>query len=256
MSFFNKVLASVGIGGATIDTKLEKDKVIPGEELTGVVEIRGGKVVQTIDDIYFSINTEYFKEINDKKVRSTAAIERIRLATGFKLEPNESREIPFSIQIPLDTPVTLGRTQVWVKTGLDIKNTIDPADNDYLRVLPSSLLNGVVDGLTGLGFRLREVECEQASYRYRQRLPFIQEFEFVPIAGTYRGRLDELELIFIPISQTQAELYFQVDRKARGLGSLLAEAFEMDETNVHMSVSLNDLSTMQSKLSSMLQRYS
>jgi sporulation-control protein len=35
MSVFNKVLASVGIGAATVDTKLESDQVVPGEDVQG-----------------------------------------------------------------------------------------------------------------------------------------------------------------------------------------------------------------------------
>ena len=54
MSFFNKVFASVGIGAAKVDTKLEKDRVMPGEEVRGIVEIRGGNTEQNIDDIYLS----------------------------------------------------------------------------------------------------------------------------------------------------------------------------------------------------------
>ena len=68
MSFFNKVLASVGIGAATVDTKLERDQVVPGEEIKGIVEIRGGNVEQKIDDIYLSVNTQYVKESDDRKV--------------------------------------------------------------------------------------------------------------------------------------------------------------------------------------------
>ncbi|MGE7055864.1 sporulation protein, partial [Paenibacillus glucanolyticus] len=36
MSFFNKMLASVGIGAAQIDTHLEKSSYYPGEEVRGV----------------------------------------------------------------------------------------------------------------------------------------------------------------------------------------------------------------------------
>lgn len=41
MSFFNKMLASVGIGSAQIDTKLEKDRLKPGEMISGSIEVRG-----------------------------------------------------------------------------------------------------------------------------------------------------------------------------------------------------------------------
>lgn len=256
MSFFNKVLASVGIGAATVDTKLERDVVMPGEEIKGVVEIRGGNTEQKIDDIYLTVNTQYVKESDDHKMNVTATIERIRLATAFTVSANEKREIPFSFILPIDTPVSMGRTRVWVATGLDIKNAVDPADKDYLQVRPGKLLDSVLEAVSALGFRIREVECEQASYRLRQRLPFIQEFEFVPTSGSFRGKLDELELVYLPISAASADLHFQIDRKARGLGGFLAEALEMDETNIRISVSQDDIPALTQKLQAMIQQYS
>ena len=52
MSFFNKVLASVGIGSAKVDTKLETDVSTPGRQIKGVVEIQGGSTQQQINDVY------------------------------------------------------------------------------------------------------------------------------------------------------------------------------------------------------------
>lgn len=256
MSFFNKVLASVGIGAATVDTKLVNDQIAPGEELKGIVEIRGGNVQQSIDDIYLAVNTQYVKESDDQKYNVTTTIERIRLASACTVAPNEKREIPFSFILPIDTPLSMGKTKVWVTTGLDIKNAVDPSDQDYLHVKPGKLQEGVLNAISSLGFRLREVECEQASYRLRQRLPFIQEFEFVPVSGPFRGRLDELELIFLLTSATTGHLHFQVDRKARGLGGFLSEALEMDETNIRLSVSIEDLPFIQQKIQAMIQQYS
>jgi sporulation-control protein len=54
MSLFNKVFASIGIGSATVDTKLEKDVFVPGEEIRGIVQIKGGRLEQLIDDIYLN----------------------------------------------------------------------------------------------------------------------------------------------------------------------------------------------------------
>ena len=256
MSIFNKVLASVGIGAATVDTKLESEQVTPGQDIQGIVEIQGGNVEQQINEIYLSINTQYVQETNDQKHHVTATIERIRLSSPFTISANERKGIPFSFPLPSETPVTMGRTKVWVKTDLDIKNAIDPTDKDYLQVKPGPLLNGVLNSISSLGFRLREVECEKATYRLHGRLPFIQEFEFVPTSGAFRGRLDELELVFLPNSSTTADLHFQIDRKARGLGGFLAEAMEMDETNITASISMSDLPTLPQKLKTLLERYS
>lgn len=256
MSFFNKVFASVGIGATKVDTKLEKEILAPGEEVKGVIELQGGSIEQKVDEIYLSLHTTYIKESNDKKYSQTATIDKFRLTESFTIQPNEKKVIPFSFRLANDTPLTFGRTKVWVSTGLDIKNAVDPTDKDYIKVVPNPLMNSVLNAVSDLGFRLREVDCEQAPYRLRRRLPFIQEFEFVPVSGPYRGRLDELELVFFPASADQMDIYLQVDRKARGLGGFLAEALEMDETNVKVTVSSSDIPTMKQQLSNVISRYS
>jgi sporulation-control protein len=256
MAFFNKVFASIGIGSATVDTKLEKETVFPGEEINGVVEVKGGNVEQQIDVIHLSIHTTYLKEMDDKKFTKTALIDQYRLNEPFTIQPKETKQIPFSFRLPIDTPVSLGRTKVWVSTGLDIKNSIDPTDKDYLKVQPSQLTEAVISAVSDLGFRLREVDCEEAPYRLRRRLPFVQEFEFVPVSGSFRGKLDELEIVFFPVSNSETEIYMQVDRKARGLAGFLSEAMEMDESHVRFTVHSSDLSSIREKVGSIIQKYS
>jgi sporulation-control protein len=255
MSIFNKVFASIGIGAASVDTKLEKETVIPGEVVRGVVEIRGGNVDQKIDEIYLSVYTTYLKESDEKKYSKTALIDQFRLNEPFTIQAKEVKQIPFSFQLSIDAPITLGRTRVWVSTGLDIKNAIDPTDKDYLKVIPNPLTEAILNVVSELGFRLREVDCEEAPYRLRRRLPFVQEFEFVPISGAFRGRLDELELVFYPTSTSEIEVYMQVDRKARGLGGFLSEAMNMDESHVHLTLSSADLPSLKEKISSVIHKF-
>ncbi|KON87546.1 sporulation protein SpoOM [Sporosarcina globispora] len=255
MSFFNKVLASVGIGSAKVDTKLEKDSAAPGEVIRGVVEITGGNTEQKIDDIYLSLNTTYLKESDDKKYTVSGLIDRFRLSQSFTLAANERKEIPFTFNLPVDTPLSFGKTKIWVATGLDIKNAVDPSDNDYIRVVANPLMDSVLNAVSSMGFRLREAECEQAPHRLRSRLPFIQEFEFVPVAGPFRGKLDEMEVVFFPQSNGETEIMMQVDRKARGLGGFLAEALEMDETFVRFTVTNADIPYMQQKIQSVIAKY-
>ena len=73
----------------------------------------------------------------------------------------------------------------------------------------------VLEAIENLGFRLNEADCEQAPY-FRRRLPFVQEFEFVPTSGYYRQMLDELELIFL-LDEDGLEIIFEFDRRAKGL---------------------------------------
>lgn len=255
MSFFNKVLASVGIGSAKVDTKLETDVAIPGGQIKGVVEVQGGNTQQQINDVYLILKTKYVKESDEKKYHVTGVIDQFRLIESIVLEKNERKTIPFSFQLPLDTPLSIGRTQVWIETGLDIKNAVDPTDKDYLRVVPNELMESVFRAVDSIGFRLREAECEQAPYRLKRRLPFIQEFEYVPYAGPFRGRLDELEITFFPMSNDEIEIFMQVDRKVRGLGSLFSEALNLDESNIRFTVRRTDIANMQQKIQSVIQNY-
>jgi sporulation-control protein len=255
MSFFNKVFASVGIGSAAVDTKLQKDTYMPGETVNGVVEIKGGKVEQQVDEIYLTLNTTYLKESDDKKYTVTASIDRFRLTTPFTVRPNEQKDIPFSFQLPFDTPLSIGRSKIWVTTGLDIKGGVDPSDKDYLKVVPNQLMSAVFKAIDNLGFRIREADCEEAPRRLRGRLPFVQEFEFVPTSGLFRGRLDELEVVFFPSGNGSLDIMFQVDRRARGLAGLFSEAMGADETNVRLSVSNEDIPNLQQKIQSVIQRY-
>ncbi|MDQ0214424.1 sporulation-control protein [Oikeobacillus pervagus] len=255
MSFFNKVLASVGIGSAKVDTKLEKSSFIAGEYMNGVVEINGGQIEQKIDAIYITILTTYIRESNDKKYTDHAAIQKVQISDPFTIQANEIKTIPFSLQLPLDTPITYGRSRVWLATGLDIKNAVDPHDKDFIEVRPNSLTSAILEEIQKLGFRLREVECEQASNRIRRRYPFIQEFEFVPTSGPFRGKLDELEVMFLEQSEQSTEILLQVDRRARGIGSFLAEALEMDESFVRLSVAIEDLPQLRSILQQTISKH-
>ncbi|WP_102348530.1 sporulation protein [Bacillus sp. Marseille-P3661] len=256
MSFFGKMFASIGIGSAKVDTVLANDKLTPGEEIKGKVVVKGGNVQQEIDEIYLSVVTFYEREVNDKKVKEETVIGKYRLSERFSINQNETQEIPFSFMLPIDTPVTLGKTKVWVQTGLDIKMAIDPADRDYIEVNAHPLMNAFLNTVTDLGFRLREVEVQAAPRHIRGRLPFLQEFEFVPISGEFRGRLDELEVVFISIRPDQMDVLLQVDRRANNLGGLFSEMLNMDETNLKISVSKEDIPYLKQKLENLIRQYS
>lgn len=254
MSFFNKVLASVGIGAATVDTKLEKSTYSAGEVMRGEIEVRGGNVAQQIDTIYLTVYTTYIREANDKKYTDKAAVNKVKVSDPFSIDAGENKVFPFSLTLPLDTPITMGKTKVWVQTELDIKNAVDPEDKDYIDVKPSKLAASVLDAVQGLGFRLRKTECEQASARFRGHYPFMQEFEFAP-TGQYRSHLDELEVVFLSQSEHSVELLMQIDRKVKGLGSLFAEALDMDESFVRTTITIQDLPNLQSKLQQIISKH-
>ncbi len=232
MSLLKKALASIGIGSARVDTLVETPRVRPGGVLRGVVRMQGGQVAQEIGAVYLELMTRYTKETDDAEHHHDVALTRLDLAEPFVLEPGMHKELPFTLRLPLETPVTLHKTRVWLKTGLSIPLAVDPKDHDPLEVEPTPEMQAVLEAMTRLGFRLREVECTYAP-RLGERFGFVQEFEFVPVRGPFRGRLDEVEVYFFPRGEA-LELVLQVDRRARDLHGLLEEAMGMDERFVRL----------------------
>ena len=250
MSLFNKVLASVGIGAAKVDTKLHKSTYTLNEDITGVVEIIGGSTEQQIDAIYLTLHTNFIREVDDKKINDQAVLHQYKLNEPFTIQAEEKRQIPFSFTLPSVVPVTTGNSRVWIQTGLDIKNAVDPKDKDFIEIQPTRLANGVLTAIQNMGFRLRKVDNEQAPSNLRRQTPIVQEFEFTPTNSTYRRYLDELEIVFLHQSPNSVEILVQVDRRARGLGGFLSEAFDMDESFIRLTLSEND--NIQAKLEQLI----
>jgi sporulation-control protein len=258
MSMFKRMLASVGIGAAQVDLMLHQDVVPAGDTITGVVRIQGGRVDQQIDDVYAHVMTRYLKEQNNTKMHVEAAVSKYQLTGKFTAEAEQVYEFPVSFVLPAITPVTMGRTPVWIQTGLDIKEAVDPKDQDQLQVRPHPHAAVVLEAVDQLGFRLREVTCEYApSYGRMSGLPFVQEFEFVP-TSQFRGQLDELEVIFFP-DDNGVDLLLQIDRKARGLAGLFSEAMDTDESFVKVRIDRNQLASgvhyVAGELNDLIRRY-
>ena len=256
MSFFTKLFASMGIGNARVDTKLEKETYKPGDHVRGVVEVKGGAVAQKIDEIFVSLHTKYRMESDSKEMMKTALIERFRINEPFTIAANEMKEIPFTFTLPLETPLTYGKVKVWVTTSLDIKHAIDPRDEDYIDVVPTPLIHETFIALTNVGFKLRESECEEASPIWRKKVPYLQEFEFVPVRGMFRGKVNEVELTFFQTSVESAEILLEIDRKSRGLTGLFAEVLELDESKVRLNIHVNDIPYLEKIVTEVLTQYS
>ncbi|WP_099159188.1 sporulation protein [Virgibacillus ndiopensis] len=221
-----KWLASVGIGSAKVDTQLENDRLVPGEQVLGKVIIQGGNTEQQVDRINLFVMTEAVRDKDDRKVYEKVKLNEFSVGESFTIREGETKELDFQFILPVHTPPTIGKTEVWIQTGMDVPNAIDPNDRDYVQVDPHQNMHTVIEALTNvMGFRLRKVEME-----YSRRYNYVQEFEFLP-GSEFRRDLDELEAMFF-MQEGRVEVLLQIDRRAKGLGGLFAEALETDESYV------------------------
>ena len=238
MSVFNKLLASVGIGSARVDTLLNSTTLRVGDTLEGEVNIKGGSTEQQIDNIYLRLMTRYTKEQGDNTTTINFVLDDLEVSKPITIRPGQQLDIPVSLKVPLTTPVTMGRIPVWLKTGLDIDNAIDPKDTDQLEILPHPNMQKVLDAVTHMGFRPKTTTCEHST-RLSRDVPFVQELEFFP-PPSYGIGIRELELIFF-LEQRGLEVLVEVDRRGRGLGGLMKRALDLDERWQHLRFSQEQL---------------
>lgn len=251
MGLFKKILSSIGVGGAEVNTELSQSSVRIGEDIQGVVNIIGGAVEQNISRVEVELKTEYVKEVDDRKERHTATLIKVIVDRDIEVAPNEKKQIPFSFRVPDHTPISISKRNVWVETELEIPLAIDPEDRDYVDIRPSGTMEAVLDAMINvLGFRLREVECK-AGYISGSQGGFIQEFEFIP-QSAFRGALDEVEITFLPDAQGVC-IFMQVDRKVRGFKSFIQEAAGLDESYIRISISDHDASKGSSYVAQILE---
>lgn len=226
MSFFKKTLASFGVGSARVDAVLKQDVVYPGQTVAVDIHTYGGATTQSIDNIYLKLCCRYRAErinqdgrkVEGSKVTQTYVLDKWSLPHAFEIEPHQDKVFSAELQVPWNTPITLGDSKVWLETQLDIAQALDPKDTDLLTVRPHPLEDGIFSALEAAGLRIRQVECEAVD---GFELPFVQEFEFVPVHGEYHGRWRELEIVTYR-TEHALKIWFEVDRHKKGMGGMLS----------------------------------
>ncbi|UGY90623.1 sporulation protein [Streptomyces gobiensis] len=212
-----KLFASVGFGGASVETLLVEPNVLPGGVVHGEVRIQGGAVAQRIQGLSVGLQAKVEVESQDGEVLRNIGFHRQQLGGEFELQPGATHVVPFGLSVPWETPVTmfLGQhltgTHIGVTTQLDIARAVDSGDLDPINVHPLPAQQALLDSFGALGFRFKNADIEEGRVRgTRQQLPFYQEIEF-HAPPQYRG-LKEVELTFVADGQAM-DVVLEMDKK-------------------------------------------
>jgi sporulation-control protein len=243
------ILMRLGIGAPKVTTKPPRT-VTAGETAEVTVDMEGGKADVEADSLFVEVETEYEQETDEGTQYIETAVHREDPMGSFPLEADETRSETVAVTIPRETPVTYGRTDVWIEAGLDVGMSVDPDDETAVQVEPSERMQRVFDAVEDLGFQLGEAYPEAASGGlFSSGTPYVQEFEYRPSGGRFRGELDELELIFAP-TEDALTVTVEVDRQ----GGMLSEMMGTDESTDSLSVRDQDVETIASELSDLIER--
>ena len=232
---FKSLFKKLGFGNVKVDARLHEGSVVQGGVLKGDVFITGADDAATIDELHLRVVTEYTRESDEYQKTENCVLTEHKLFDRLTIQPKEEKSIPFSLQLPFETPVTtMGWNRVYLETTLETSAIFDPNDTDPIEVAPHLFTERVLEAIENIGFSLFKVDCEY-THKFGGRYPFVQEFEF-KAGGEFRGRLDELEAYLRP-NQNGIEVIFQIDKR----GGAFSEYFGTDEKHASVNLSAADL---------------
>ncbi|MFE9247308.1 sporulation protein [Streptomyces sp. NPDC007088] len=233
---FKKLLASLGSGGASVETVLTEENVVPGGVVQGEVRIQGGSVDQRIEGLSVGLQARVEVESGDQEYKQDIEFAKVRLGGAFDLREGAVHAVPFGLEMPWETPVTsfagrhLTGMNIGVTTELAIARAVDSSDLDPVVVHPLPAQQAILDAFGQLGFRFKSADLERGSIRgTRQRLPFYQEIEFYP-PEQYRG-LNQVELSFVA-DDREMDVVLEMDKKS-GLFSEGSDSFRAFQVGLH-----------------------
>ena len=131
---FEKILSSIGIGSARVNTVFLEKNIERGKEIKGEIHIFGGKTEQKISKIYIHIDSEFHKDDEDPtEFRDiTEPILEIEITDSVTVNANEEKVIPFSFFLPYYVPITFGDQKVTIETEIYISFINHPVeDHDF-----------------------------------------------------------------------------------------------------------------------------
>ncbi|MEU0842177.1 sporulation protein [Streptomyces sp. NPDC005962] len=214
---FKKLLASLGAGGASVETVLTEENVVPGGVVQGEVRIQGGSVAQQIEGLSVGLQARVEVERDDQEIKQNIEFTQQQLGGAFEVQPGAVHSVQFGLEIPWETPVTtflghhLTGMHVGVTTELAIARAVDSGDLDPVNVHPLPAQQAILDAFGALGFRFKNADLEKGHIRgTRQRLPFYQEIEF-HAPQQYRG-LNQVELSFVA-DDREMDIVLEMDKK-------------------------------------------
>ena len=237
---FKKILASVGIGAAKVDTVLETEHLHPGQKFNAVSVMKGGDVDQDISGLDLALMTRVKVEGEDGEYFTNHVIEKWRITDIGTIAAGAEKHIPFEARLHSETPITeinagYNQSHVWLETGLDIDLALDPTDRDALHIYPNDAVSTLMEAMDRLGFSLVKADVEKGFLRaptFQSHSCCYQELEYRPNSRSLFG-LQESELSFVPEAH-KTHVLIELDRAFRGDGYV-------DLTIEHDHVNLSQL---------------
>ena len=222
---FQKVMASFGQGGATVDARILDRHVRPGGTLHGEVMLTGGQVDQEVESLGVTLlaRVEQESKNGDTPTVVDLPFQNVHLAGKELVRANAQIKVPFEIQMPWETPVTtvfgkyLTGMAVGLQTNLNLARTmVDPQDVDAIPIEPVPAQHRILDAMSRLGFQFRSANLvKERMDGADQQLPFFQEINFAP-SQNFAKVFNEVSVTFLARPR-DVQVVLDVNKRVRVL---------------------------------------
>jgi sporulation-control protein len=225
---FQKVMASFGQGGATVDARILDRNVRPGGTLHGEVLLVGGQVDQEVE----ALSVTLLARVEEATAGETTDLpfQNVQLAGRELVRAGAQVKVPFEVQMPWETPVTtvygkyLTGMAVGLQTNLNLSRTVvDPQDVDAIPIEPVPAQHRILDAMSRIGFQFSSANLVKNRVDgVDQQLPFFQEINFTP-SPAFAKVFNGLAVTFLARPR-DVQVVLDVDKRVRvlkggGLGS-------------------------------------
>lgn len=234
MNLIDKIKESIS-KGVRIDVQVDNSIFKQGDLIIGEARVIAGEIPCTVSDVSIGLFTKYELKEGTHAVSQNSRLASVKIDLDRTLQPNEEVKIPFSMSIPQDAPVSIGRSNFWIHASAEVESAVDPYDNEYILIKPSEGLENVINAFQLIGFVM---EAHQAIFRHGKS---VSKFEFYPYRSDFKGKIEEVEMCYV-VEDDCVCFELEIDPKLRTKG---------DEIKVNVSLTaseLQDVMTIKDKL--------
>lgn len=214
---FKRLLASMGAGGASVETELTELNVVPGGVVQGEVRIQGGSVAQQIEGLSVGLQARVEVEGGDQETKQDIEFGKLRLGGAFEVQAGAVHVVPFGLEIPWETPITMFAGQhlrgmnIGVTTELEIARALDSGDLDPINVHPLPAQQAILDAFELAGLRLPQRRHGAGSHPRHPAAPAVLPGDRVLPAAAVPG-LHQVELTFVA-DDREMDVVLEMDKK-------------------------------------------
>ncbi len=236
-----RLLSRLGIGAATVETRLPETELSPGETVDLTIDIDGGRADQPIDELYLTLRARVADEERD--------VAEFVTAESTTVPAGESQTVSTELTIPPWTPISREDCRVWLKTGLDVSWALEPSHETDLEITPGRFVVSLLAAVEELGFDYQGSEIREPMWL--EEWPFVQAFRFTPTAEQYRSDIDAVTIV---CQQRDADLKTGLEIDEREPAEEFTDV-EYDEQEIVHIFQTADAGRIRRQLESLLEQY-